>query len=323
MNIVNYVLAFVAVTTVGMLYDRYSKKYYPDEELDKYNLVRKYLLNEGDSMLGKPFIWIHTPHKINARNWASFKSRNTLDLNEPYKNLCVKSIMKHCGESFKICLIDDSSFEKLIPDWSIRLDELSNPIKTRIRTLALSRLIHTYGGFLMPNSTIVVRDLRPLYDELLKDKDMFCGELINRSNTNLYTRFFPNHKIMGGVKGSLGMKELIDYLGKLISKDNTDEATFEATINRFLYKLARENKCEIIDGKELGVKSKTGDVVLLDNWLGEQGVEVCNNTLNCVVLPDDEILSRTKYQWFSRMSPSQVLNANTQISKYLLISLGK
>ena len=31
MNIVNYVLAFVAVTTVGMLYDRYSKKYYPDE----------------------------------------------------------------------------------------------------------------------------------------------------------------------------------------------------------------------------------------------------------------------------------------------------
>jgi len=323
MNIINYVLAFVAVTTVGMLYDRYSKKYYPDEELDKYNLVRKYLLNEGNSMSGKPFIWIHTPHKINARNWSSFKSRNTLDLNEPYKNLCVKSIMKHCGESFKICLIDDNSFEKLIPDWSIRLDELSNPIKTRIRTLALSRLIHTYGGFLIPNATIAVRDLRPLYNELLKDKDMFCGELINRSNTNVYTRFFPNHKIMGCVKGSLCMKEMIDYLGRLISKDSTDEATFEATINRFLYKLSLENKCEVIDGKELGVKSKTGEVILLDNWLGEQGVEVCNNTLNCVVLPDDEILSRTKYQWFSRMSPSQVLKANTQISKYLVISLGK
>ena len=32
MNIVNYVLALVAVTTVGMLYDRYSKQYYQDEE---------------------------------------------------------------------------------------------------------------------------------------------------------------------------------------------------------------------------------------------------------------------------------------------------
>ena len=110
-----------------MLYDRYSKKFYADEELDKYHLVRKYLLNEGDSLMGKPFIWIHTEHKINARNWASFKSRNTLDLNQPYKNLCVKSIMKYCGDSFKICLIDDSSFEKIIPDWTIQMDGLSDP----------------------------------------------------------------------------------------------------------------------------------------------------------------------------------------------------
>mgnify|MGYP000592395609 CR=1 FL=1 len=76
MDIVKYVLAFIAVTTVGMLYDRYSKKFYADDELDKYHLVKKYLLNEGDSLLGKPFIWIHTEHKINARNWESFKSRN-------------------------------------------------------------------------------------------------------------------------------------------------------------------------------------------------------------------------------------------------------
>jgi len=50
MNIVNYVLVFIAVTAIGMLYDRYSRKFYPDEELDKYNLVRKYLLNESDSL---------------------------------------------------------------------------------------------------------------------------------------------------------------------------------------------------------------------------------------------------------------------------------
>lgn len=323
MDIVKYVLAFIAVTTVGMLYDRYSKKFYADDELDKYHLVKKYLLNEGDSLMGKPFIWIHTEHKINARNWASFKSRNTLDLNQPYKNLCVKSIMKYCGDSFKICLIDDSSFEKIIPDWTIRMDGLSDPIKKRVRTLALSRLLYTYGGFLVPNSTIVVRDLRGLYDELLNDKDMFCGELINRSNTNVYTRFFPNHKIMGCVKNSFGMKELIDYLGRLISRDNTDESTFEANINRFLYKLTQEGKSDLIDGKELGVKSKSNEVILIDDWLGEKGVNVCNNSLNCIVLPDKDIINRTKYQWFARMNESQILQANNQASKYFVISLGK
>ena len=132
MNIVNYVLVFIAVTTVGMLYDRYSKKFYPDEELDKYNLVRKYLLNESDSLDGKPFLWIHTKHKINGRNWESFKSRNTKRLNQPYKDLCVESIVKHCGDSFKICLIDDSSFEKIIPDWSIYMDGLVTQLKEEL-----------------------------------------------------------------------------------------------------------------------------------------------------------------------------------------------
>ena len=36
----------------------------------------------------------------------------------------------------------------------------------------------------------------------------------------------------------------------------------------------------------------------------------------------EEILSRTKYQWFARLSKKQVLTANTQISKYMIISHG-
>ena len=96
---------FIILTTVGILYDRYAKKFFPDEELGKHNLVRKYLLNESDSLDGKPFLWIHTKHKINARQWQSFNSRNSKRLNQPYKDLCVESILNHCSDSFKICLI--------------------------------------------------------------------------------------------------------------------------------------------------------------------------------------------------------------------------
>jgi hypothetical protein len=35
MKIVNYVLVFIAVTAIGMLYDKYSRKFSPDEELGK------------------------------------------------------------------------------------------------------------------------------------------------------------------------------------------------------------------------------------------------------------------------------------------------
>ena len=86
--------------------------------------------------------------------------------------MCVKSIMKHCKDNFNICLIDDSSFEKIIPEWTICLDGLADPIKSRVRVLALTKLLHTYGGMLLPNSTIVLKDLKVLYDSKRKIKNV-------------------------------------------------------------------------------------------------------------------------------------------------------
>ena len=323
MNIVNYLLVFIAVTTIGMLYDRYSKKFYPDEELDKYNLVRKYLLNESESMTGKPFIWLHSKHVINSRNWSSFNERNSKNLNQPYKDLCVESVIKNCGNSFKICLVDDSSFERLLPEWSICMDGLSEPIKDRVRTLALSKLLYTYGGILIPNSTIMMKDMKSLYDTKLLENDLFVGELLNKGDSNEITRFFPSFKLMGCHKNSVVMKDLIEYLEILISKDNTDMPNFQSTINRYLFKLINDNKCSLIDGKKLGAKDNKNNVVLVDNWLENTNLDICLDSLVCAVLPDEEILSRTKYQWFARLDKRQVLEANTQASKYILISHSK
>ncbi len=323
MKIVNYILVFIAVTAIGMLYDRYSKKFYPDEELDKYNLVRKYLLNESDSLDGKPFLWIHSKHKVNARDWDSFYSRNTKRMNQPYKDLCVESIVKHCSDSFKICLIDDSSFEKIVPEWSICLDGLADPIKSRIRKLALTKLIHTYGGMLLPNSTIVMKDLRKLYDEKVSGNKMFTGELLNRSDSNAHSRFGPSSKVLGCVKGCDKMKELSEHLEILISRDNTDQPNFEGNISRYLRKLMSEGKCNIICGKGLGTKNKENKVILVDHLLEESSLNLCMCSLYCIILPDDDILNRTKYQWFARLSHRQVLEANTQASKFILISHGK
>ena len=39
-----------------------------------------------------------------------------------------------------------------------------------------------------------------------------------------------------------------------------------------------------------------------------------------VYIPQNEILRRTNFQWFARQSPEQVLESNTMIGKYLLLS---
>ena len=197
MRIVKYIMFFILMTTIGMLFDRYKKKFLPDEELDKYNLVRKFLLNESESSNGKPLLWIHSDYEVNARNWDSFYSRNSKQGNQPYIVLCVESVIKHCGNSFNICLINDDTFSKLLPKWSIKINGLSNPIKKHVRTLALCKLLYTYGGMCIPNSLIVMKDLKPLYDQKIKENCMFVSELLNRNSSSVYTQFFPSHKIMG------------------------------------------------------------------------------------------------------------------------------
>ena len=75
MNVVRYITIFIILTTIGILYDRYVKKFFPDEELDKHNLVRKYLLNEGESLTGKPILWLHI--EVVARLLAWDEARNS------------------------------------------------------------------------------------------------------------------------------------------------------------------------------------------------------------------------------------------------------
>ena len=79
----------------------------------------------------------------------------------------IKSIINKCGSDFNICLIDDSTFSKLIPGWTTDFSTLADPIKSNIRNLALARLLYNYGGFLIPSSFICLRNMFSLYENFI------------------------------------------------------------------------------------------------------------------------------------------------------------
>ena len=37
---------------------------------------------------------------------------------------------------FNICMIDDSSFKKIITNWNLDIDKMTNPIKNQIRNIS-------------------------------------------------------------------------------------------------------------------------------------------------------------------------------------------
>lgn len=316
---IKYLSTFIILTVLGILYEKYKKKFMNDEELGKYDLIQKFLLN-GSEDNKKPILWLHNSGEINARNWQSFYSRTSTDTNQPYISLCLETIVKHCRKSFNICLIDDNSFIKLMPKWNIIISRLANPMKEHIRSLAMANLLYKYGGMCLPITSIVLKDLYPLYKDGIQNKGCFVGETINRNVSATHKATYANKDIMGCIPGSKAVEKYIHKLTLLNSRDYTNEVEFCGDINTFLYDLSCKNEISILPGGIFGAKDENNKDVLIDNLFGNTFINFKSNTF-CIILLNNEILGRTKYGWFNRLSREQVLNAHTIISKQLLIAL--
>lgn len=323
MDLVKYVTIFTIISVTTILYERYKKKYDPDEELKDNHLVKKFLLGENTILGGnKPTIWIHTKYDINARNWENFGSRNSKNLNTKYIELCVESIIKYSGKTCNVVLISDKSFGNLIPGWVIDMNKLANPIKSHIRKLAIAKILYYYGGMVLPNSMLLVKDIRGLYDEMIGYNDMFVGEKVARNSVAMYTRFYPSNELMGCIKNSRKMDKYIKKLESLISQDNTNEMEFDGNCDRYLYELASKNEIQLVCGKLLGVKQKNHEVVLIDDLLSLKYIDFCDRMYG-IWIPEDALAKRRKFGWFLKLNRRGLYNSKTTLSKYFAISYGK
>ncbi len=323
LKLFKFTLAVIILVILGHYYNEH-KKVVNSRKLDKLDLIQEYLLNgRGGISSKKPILWIHNKYKINARDWASFGSRNTEDLNQPYLYLCVNSMIKHCANSFNVVLINDSSFKKLIPGWNVSMDILSSPIQDHMRCFALAQLLYYYGGMLVPCSTLALGDFKPLFNKGVSQHGCFTIEKVNRTSTSQHKQFFPTIKMLGCERKNSTMLELVKYLEVLALSDYTSEVDFLGEADRWLYDKTSKHKITLIDGKAMGIKTICGKPVYINDLLSDKYINFDKRVLTGIYIPCDELLKRTNYQWFTRLSQEQVLAADTLISRYILLSLGK
>jgi hypothetical protein len=153
-------ISFAVLVLAAILYERFRLGAQDDEDARNYRLIRKYLLNDSSiARSGLPILWVHIEYEKNARWWPSFGSRSTDDLNQPYVYLTIKSLIDRCGGDFNICLIDDDTFGKILPGWTVDFDRISDPVKNKMRNLALTRVLYHYGGLTVPASFLCMKNL--------------------------------------------------------------------------------------------------------------------------------------------------------------------
>jgi hypothetical protein len=320
-KVVKLAIAYLIIMFVGFIYNKYKKTLDIEEHYNDGELIQKYLLNDSTlTKNNKPILWIHIEFDKNARSWESFGSRTSDNLNQPYQYLTIRNIIETCGESFNVCLIDDDSFIKIIPEWRTRVEHLPRPLRSHMRDLALATVLHLYGGFLIPSSFICFHDLRSLYDAHLERANVMIGELRTTSSLAAEKQYSPSTKMMGCKKFDPVMKEYMDYMMEVTGHDHTQDMDFTGETTRWW--LAKQEAAptavSLIPPEELSVKTTTNKPVLIEDLLSDTDVPL-SPTAAGMYIPEQEILKRSKYQWFARLSPQQVLESHTLIGKYLLV----
>ena len=310
------IYSILIILIVGFIFKNWESDQKDKIQVNGYDLVQKFFL--GDKSLEKmnikkPIIWIHIPYDINARKWESFYSRNTEDLNQDYLYLTLRTIIEKNQNNFHICLINDNSFHKLLPNIPENLAFSPEPIRNRIRGIALAQLLYNYGGLIMPVSFIQSKCMIDIYNKLEPDS-LLIGELPNTGNINY--DYFPNSKLMGCLAGCQKMGNYINYLENKYSNNFTDSISFNDETN--LWFVNNQTNLIIIPSKLLGGKDKIGEKVNIDRLLNSTFIEFSDDKYG-IYIPKEELLKRKNLNWFIYLNIQDVLNANTQLSKNLLI----
>jgi len=322
-NIKYYIFAAIVIIIVSYFADQWKKSFDTDKE--ERELIQKFLLNDTP-LYGhnRPKLWIHTTYDINARKWKNFYSRNTTDLNQPYIHLTIKTIINHCGDDFNVCLIDDESFSRLLPSWEIDLSKTPEPMRTRYRELGILQLIYVYGGLVVPNSFVCLKNMKEFYETNTTGNKSFVCEKVNQSE-NLFiksqTIFTPDPYIIGAHKGDQTILEIINYIkDKYKSGHFTSENEFLGETSLLLNQAIRQKKMNLVGGELVGVKTNKKETILLENLIEEDYLDLDRNAVG-IYIPMDQVLQRPKYQWFAVLSSDDILNSNMIISKYLTASI--
>jgi len=316
----NLFILFFILIVLGFFYKRFEDKRMREESGDTYEAIQKYLLD--DVTLGKskkPILWIHVPYEYNSRNWLSFGSRSSFDLNQPYLYLTVRSILKQCDDSFTICIIDDASFKRLIPGWNINMTTISDPILSNMRMMGLMKLLYIYGGLVCPISFVCLKNLHGLYEKGIRGEKMFVCETVDRNSTSTDVDFFPNFTFCGAPKECETVRELCSFIERTSSHDYTAETKFLGNYDKWCKQRIENGTMNMIEGVEIGTKTIDERPIILDDLMSNHYLDLYQGTYG-ILIPADEILNRRKYEWFARLSQKQVMESDTIIGNYLLLA---
>jgi hypothetical protein len=304
----NWIVLVILLGLLLILYHLYIKKWDDDDSVTfTFDEIKRFL-KKGRRRHRKPLLWIHVPYEYNSRRWENFYSRKTKALNQGYLYLTLKTIIDRCKKSFHICLIDDNTLDHLNDDVILpKHKHLTDPLKTYFRFLSKCKLLHEYGGLFVPLSFLCFKDVYPMYPT---DSESII--------MNFDQNILKDDLFIGCQQYCTKMDEIIHHIRKVILKEGFNEQCifFDSKLERFLLRKINGG----IDSRVIGLRDKHNKRIKIEDLMSSEYLKI-EKDIYGILIPQKEILKRTKYQWFARLSPEQVVDADMILSKYILLAL--
>ena len=313
-----YIMYVIAMTLVGLLYTKFKKKVSETDAEKEYRLVREFLLDDtgissyaGDT---RPVLWIHTSDRGKHSQMATVRKRGYLEIS-------IQSIIECCGKSFKICMIDDSSFVNLLGSGG-EIPDTPDPIKSHYRAASMVSLLAMYGGMVVPASFVCKENLINLYHRSLRDAPIFIGEFPNRSlgfDSNDNTRqmgqmqFIPDMRFMGARKGCVEIIEMSKIASAIYTTDMSHVVDMKSPLSKWCLE---NNSIAMIAGQMIGTKDANGDEITVEMLLSDHETILYGGGYG-LYIPEMDLETMTACNWFCHLSAGDVLVANTFVSKYM------
>jgi hypothetical protein len=170
-----------------------------------------------------------------------------------------------------------------------------------------------------PISFLCLKDLNELYVKGTRGEKMFVCETIDRNVTSTDVDFYPNLSFCGAPKDCETVRELCNFIQRTASHDYTADTKFLGEFDKWSKERIHSGKINMIEGVEIGTKTVDEKQIIVDDLMSNHYLDLYQGTYG-ILIPSEEILSRNKFEWFARMSPKQVMESDTIIGNYILLS---
>jgi len=200
------------------------------------------------------------------------------------------------------------------------MTSISDPILANMRELGMMKLLYRYGGMICPISFLCMKNLISLYQQYTQGGKMFVGEVVDRNITSTDLDFYPSLAFCGAPKNCPTVGELCEFIQKVTTNDYTADTVFLGRFDRWCNMNIQNGRINLVYGREIGTKTNEDTQIILDDLMSNHYLKLYDRTYG-IVIPANELLIRTKYEWFTRMSTKQVLESDTIIGNYLLVSI--